>query len=69
MGKDRARVETLIGRAHRALWTAAQYCELDTSLEGAGDDLRAITIELERIQLALLRNGPTKRMVTPTSLT
>jgi hypothetical protein len=55
------RVEQAVARAHRAVWHAAELTEADGRLESAGDDLRQLLTELERIQHDLLRDRPRRR--------
>lgn len=53
-------IEKHVGVAHQALWSAAQRAELLRD-QGLSDDLRALCIELERLQTALLKRGPAAR--------
>lgn len=54
-------IESAIATAHRALATAALYASALSDL-GLHDDLQLIQLELERLQVDLLRGGKPRRL-------
>lgn len=60
-------VESLLAQAHRRLWMAQQEAESMSQL-GLSEDLWSLMLEVERLQVALLRGRPratTGRQVHP----
>ncbi len=61
MNEDKARLETQIARAHRAIWMATQSADA-LSYDGLSEDLRQLLVELTRLQTDLLKTGRPRRM-------
>jgi hypothetical protein len=59
-----ARIEKLLGVAHRAVWTAAQVAE-STGSEGLFSDLNDLAYEVTRISSELLRSHDSARYRLP----
>lgn len=63
--KSTLAIETNLAAAHRRLWNAQQFAEARRD-QGLAEDLYNLKLEVERIQVALLRgDGAKRRPVAP----